>query len=33
VRLDRWQIERLKSEGVAVEETAVGVGLKRASGA
>src|SRR6478672_7695928 len=33
VRLDRWQVERLKGEGVAVEEAAVGNGLKRASGA
>jgi GTP-binding protein HflX len=33
VRLDRWQVERLKGEGVAVDEGAVGTNLKRASGA
>jgi GTP-binding protein HflX len=33
VRLDRWQIERLKSEGVEVEESPAVSALKRASGA
>jgi 50S ribosomal subunit-associated GTPase HflX len=33
VRLDRWQVERLKGEGVAVDAGAVGTNLKRASGA
>jgi GTP-binding protein HflX len=32
VRLDRWQVERLRGEGVAVEESGGGV-LRRASGA
>jgi len=32
VRLDRWQVERLRGEGVAVEESGV-AGLRRASGA
>jgi GTP-binding protein HflX len=32
VRLDRWQVERLRGEGVAVEEAAPAV-MKRASGA
>jgi len=33
VRLDRWQVERLKGEGVAVEEAGAGAGMRRASGA
>jgi GTPase len=33
VRLDRWQVERLKDDGVAVDELGSGSGLKRASGA
>jgi GTP-binding protein HflX len=33
VRLDRWQIDRLKEEGVAVDEVGSGSVLKRASGA
>jgi GTP-binding protein HflX len=33
VRLDRWQVERLKGEGVAVEEAGQGAGLRRASSA
>ena len=33
VRLDRWQVARLKGEGVAVEEMPAGTGLMRASGA
>lgn len=32
VRLDRWQVERLRGEGLVVEEAAEG-GLRRASGA
>jgi GTP-binding protein HflX len=33
VRLDRWQVERLKEDGVTVDELGSGSGLKRASGA
>ena len=33
VRLDRWQVDRLRGEGVAVDETKSGKALKRASGA
>jgi GTP-binding protein HflX len=33
VRLDRWQVDRLKEEGVAVAEMGSGSALKRASGA
>jgi GTP-binding protein HflX len=33
VRLDRWQVDRLKEEGIAVAEVGSGNTLKRASGA
>jgi GTP-binding protein HflX len=33
VRLDRWQVDRLKGDGVAVEEAGQGTGLRRASSA
>jgi GTP-binding protein HflX len=33
VRLDRWQVDRLKGDGVAVEEAGHGTGLRRASSA
>jgi GTPase len=33
VRLDRWQVDRLKEDGVTVDELGSGGGLKRASGA
>jgi GTP-binding protein HflX len=33
VRLDRWQVERLKGEGVAVEEAGQGAAMPRASSA
>ena len=33
VRLDRWQVERLKGEGVKVEEAGSGAGMRRALGA
>ena len=33
VRLDRWQVDRLKEDGVAVAEVGSGSALKRASGA
>jgi len=33
VRLDRWQVDRLKGEGVEVRESGEGKGFKRASGA
>ena len=33
VRLDRWQVDRLREEGVPVVESGEGKGLRRASGA
>jgi hypothetical protein len=33
VRLDRWQVERLKGEGVPVEDAKAGTGMRKASGA